>query len=170
MARKVGLMNIYELTGQYKLLENACLLNEDDRALEFELAKIDGALEDKAENYAKLIKNLEAEKVGYETEAKRLSDRAKAIDRNIKSLKANLLWAMKETGKDKIRGKLFTVGVAKNGGKQPLTLDVPVIDLPEEMQKVTIEADNDAIRKYIEETGDLSYAHFEDRGEHLSIR
>ena len=170
MARKVGLMNIYELTGQYKLLENACLLNEDDRALEFELAKIDGALEEKAENYAKLIKNLEAEKAGYENEAKRLSDRAKAIDRNIKSLKANLLWAMKETGKDKIRGKLFTVGVAKNGGKAPLVIDVPAENLPVDLQVVTIEPDKDAIRNYIEETGDFTFAHLEDRGEHLSIR
>ena len=157
-------MNIYELTGQYKLLENACLLNEDDRALEFELAKIDGALEEKAENYAKLIKNL------YENEAKRLSDRAKAIDRNIKSLKANLLWAMKETGKDKIRGKLFTVGVAKNGGKAPLVIDVPAENLPVDLQVVTIEPDKDAIRNYIEETGDFTFAHLEDRGEHLSIR
>ena len=163
-------MNIYELTGQYKLLETACLLNPDDEALQAEFEKITDDIKVKADNYAKLIKNLEAEAEGYANEAKRLSDREKIIKNNIKSLKANLLWSMKETGEEKFKTDLFAFSVAKNGGKQPLTLDVPVLELPEDLQKVTIEADNDKIRKYIEDTGDLSYAHLEDRGEHLSIR
>lgn len=163
-------MNIYELTGQYKLLETACLLNPDDEDLQAEFAKINDDIKVKADNYAKLIKNLEAEAEGYANEAKRLQDREKTIKNNVKALKANLLWSMKETGEEKFKTDLFAFSVAKNGGKQPLTLDVAVTDLPEELQKVTIEADNDKIRKYIEETGDLSYAHLEDRGEHLSIR
>lgn len=163
-------MNLYDITGQYKLLETACLLNEDDKALEFELAKIEGDLIEKADNYAKIIKNLEAEKDGYEKEAKRLADRAAVIGNNIKSLKANLLWSMKETGKDKIKTNLFSISVAKNGGKAPLVVDVPAEELPTELQKITIDADKDALRKYIEETGDFSYGHIADRGEHVSIR
>ena len=163
-------MTIYELTGQYKLLETACLLNPDDDALQAEFEKITDDIKVKADNYAKLIKNLEAEAEGYANEAKRLADREKVIKNNVKALKANLLWSMKETGEEKFKTDLFAFSVAKNGGKQPLELDVDVKDLPEELQKVTVEADNDKIRKYIEDTGDLSYAHFKDRGEHLSIR
>ena len=163
-------MNIYDLTGQYKLLETACLLNPDDEELQAEFEKITDDIKVKADNYAKLIKNLEAEAEGYANEAKRLSDREKVIKNNVKALKANLLWSMKETGEEKFKTELFSFSVAKNGGVDPLKVDVDVNDLPNELQKVTIEPDNEAIRKYIKETGDLSYAHFEERGEHVSIR
>ena len=43
-------------------------------------------------------------------------------------------------------------------------------ELPAELQKVTIEANNDAIRKYINETGDLTYAVLKEKGEHLNIK
>ena len=80
------------------------------------------------------------------------------------------MWGMKETGKEKIKSELFSIAVSKNGGKVPITIDVEPEELPEEFQKITVEADKDALRDYIQETGDLSYAHLEERGEHLSIR
>ena len=80
------------------------------------------------------------------------------------------MWSMKQTGKEKFKTELFSFSVAKNGGKPPLVVDVPAADLPAELQSVSIEADKEALRNYIEETGDLSYGHLEDRGEHLCIR
>ena len=163
-------MTIYEITGQYKLLETACLLNPDDEGLQAEFEKIADDIKVKADNYAKIIKNLEAEAEGYANEAKRLSEREKTIKNNVKRLKENLLWSMKETGEEKFKTDLFSFSIAKNGGKVPLVVDVPAEELPNELQTVIIEADKDALRKYIEETGDFTYAHFEDRGVHLSIR
>ena len=163
-------MTLYEITGQYKLLETACLLNPDDEALEAEFSKIKDDIKVKADNYAKIIKNLEAEADGFGNEAKRLAEREKTIRNNVKRLKDNLLWSMQETGEDKFKTELFSFSIAKNGGKEPLVVDVPAEDLPSELQSVSIDADKEAIRKYIEETGDLSYAHFADRGVHLSIR
>lgn len=163
-------MNIYQLTDTYKLLENACLLNEDSVELQAEFEKIKDDIKVKADNYAKLIKNLEAEVEGYEKEAKRLSDRAKTISNNIKALKANLLWSMKETGEEKFKTDLFSFAVTANGGKVPMVIDVDPEDLPEDMQVINVEADKDALRKYMEDTGDFTYAHFEERGEHLRIR
>lgn len=163
-------MTIYEITGQYKLLENAMALNPDDESLQAEFDKIEDAIEVKADNYAKVIRNLQADVEAIKTEEKRLYDRRKVIENNIKSCKNNLMWSMKQTGKEKFKTELFSFSVAKNGGKAPLVVDVPPAELPAELQSVTIDADKDALRKYIEETGDLSYGHFEDKGEHLNIR
>ena len=163
-------MTIYEITGQYKILEHAMALNPDDGALALEFAKIEDEIEVKADNYAKVIKNLQAEVEGLKAEEKRLYDRRKVIENNITKCKENLLWSMKQTGKEKFKTELFSFSVAKNGGKAPLVVDVPPAELPAELQSVTIDVDKDALRSYIEETGDLSYGHFADKGEHLNIR
>ena len=163
-------MNIYELTGAYKHLEMAIALNPDDEELKEELAKIDDGIEVKAENYGKIIKNLEGDVLGIDAELKRLQN-AKASKMNtINRMKENLMTSMKETGKTKFKTELFSFGVAKNGGLAPLELTVKPGELPSEFQKVTIEADNKALRDYINETGDLSYAVLKDRGEHLNIK
>lgn len=163
-------MNIYELTGQYKLLEMAMLLNPEDEEIKAEFDKIADDIEVKADGYAKIISNMKADMTALDAEIKRLTERRDMFKRNIDRMKENLMYSMKETGKTKFKTELFSFGVAKNGGKQPLKLDVEVDALPEELTTTTVAPNNDAIRKYIEETGDLSYAHFEDRGEHLNIR
>ena len=162
--------NIYELTGAYKILENAIALNPDEEELKEELAKINDDIEVKADNYAKIIKNIEGDVNAIDAELKRLNS-AKASKMNtVKRLKENLMVAMVETGKTKFKTKLFGFGVQKNGGKAPIELTVTPEELPEELRRVRYEADSDAIRKYIEETGDISYAVIKERGVHLSIR
>lgn len=162
--------NIYQLTGTYKLLENAIALNPDDDELAEELAKINDNLETKADNYARIIRNIEGDVNAIDAELKRLNT-AKASKMNaVKRMKENLMTAMVETGKTKFKTELFSFGVQKNGGVAPLELTVKPEELPSEFQKVKIEADATAIRKYIEETGDLSYGVLKDRGETLRIR
>ena len=163
-------MNIYELTGQYKALETAMLLNPEDEELKALFEQIDDDIEVKADNYAKLIRNFEADVSGLDGEIKRLTDRKTALKNNISRMKENLMYGMKETGKTKFKTELFSFGVAKNGGKAPLIIDVETDELPDELKTISVSANNDAIRKYIEDTGDLSFAHIGDRGEHLSIR
>lgn len=163
-------MNLYELTGAYKALETAIALNPDIEEFKAELDKISDDIETKADGYAKLIRNLESDILAIDSELSRLQGikqgKANAIDR----LKSNLMESMKQTGKTKFKTELFSFGVAGNGGLQPLVLTVKPEELPEEFQKVTIEADNKALRKYINETGDFSYAVLEERGEHLNIK
>lgn len=162
--------NIYELAGAYALLENAIQLNPDNESLVEELAKINDDIEVKAENYGRIIRNLEADTNALDAEIKRLTDRKNAISSNINRMKSNLMEAMKRTGKLKFKTELFSFNVQGNGGVKPLELTVKPEDLPKELQKIKIEADNTAIRKYIEETGDLSYAVLKERGQSLVIR
>lgn len=163
-------MNIYNLTGAYKVLENAIALNPDDESLKEELAKINDDIEVKADGYAKIIRNIESDVLAIDTELKRLQNLKTSKVNAVNRLKGNLMESMKETGKTKFKTSLFSFGVVKNGGVAPLELIVKPEELPRELQKVTIEADNKALREYINETGDFSYAVLKDRGERLSIK
>jgi hypothetical protein len=92
--------------------------------------------------------------------------RKNTVDR----LKENLFNAMKETGKTKFKTDLFAFSIAKNGGKIPVVVDVETADLPDDLVNIVEKPDLDALRDYIERTGDLTYAHFGERGESLRIK
>lgn len=162
--------SIYELTYAYRQLEEALLIDCDDDELFNAFCAVDDAVEVKAENYGKLIRNTEADIEAIDKEIARLQGLKKTRTNLIDRLKGNLMETMRKTGKTKFKTELFSFSIAKNGGKLPLKVDVAPEDLPDDLKKIEVKADNDAIRKYIEETGDLSYAHFEERGEHLNMR
>lgn len=161
-------MNIYELTGNYEHLLNM-LYDEDvdEKALLDTLESIEGDIEDKADGYAKIIKELEAQSKARKEEAKRLTESAQTLDNRIKMLKSNLFNCMKITGKTKFTTNLFSFNIVKNGGKQPLTIDG---DVPKEYTKTVIENDTSKIRQALENGENLPFAHLEPRGERLSIR
>ncbi len=161
-------MNIYELTSNYDHLLNM-LYDEDvdEKALLDTLESIDGDIEDKADGYAKIIKELESQSKARKEEAKRLTESSQTIDNRIKMLKSNLFNCMKITGKTKFTTNLFSFNIVKNGGKQPLTIDGEV---PEEYTKTVIENDTSKIRQALENGENLPFAHLEPRGERLSIR
>lgn len=161
---------LYEMKAQYKMLLDTLRSSPDDEAVIAALAEISDEIEDKAEGYAMVRAELKAFADKLKAEEKRMSDLRRSAENNIKRLENNLMEAMKETGKEKFTTNLFSFSIANNGGKQPLVVDVNVMELPEELQEWDVKPNNEAIRKYIEETGDLTYAHLEERGQHLSIR
>lgn len=161
-------MNIYELTGNYEHLLNMLYDKDvDEQAILDTLESIEGDIEDKADGYAKIIKELEAQSKARKEEAKRLTESAQTIDNRIKMLKNNLFNCMKITGKTKFTTNLFSFNIVKNGGKQPLTIDG---DVPKEYTKTVIENDTSKIRQALENGEKLPFAHLEPRGERLSIR
>lgn len=161
-------MNIYELTGNYEHLLNM-LYDEDvdEKALLDTLESIEGDIEDKADGYAKIIKELETQSNARKEEAKRLTQSAKIFENRVNALKQNLFNTMKSTGKTKFATDLFIFNIAKNGGKQALTIDG---DVPEEYTKTVIENDTDKIRADLEAGKELPFAHLEPRGESLRIK
>ena len=160
--------NLYELKSNYEEVLNMLYQDDIDEQMVLDtLESIEGEIEDKADNYAKIIKELEAKQNARKEEAKRLTESAKVFENRVKTLKSNLFNAMKETGKTKFATNLFSFSIAKNGGKQALTIDS---DVPEEYTKTVIENDTDKIRQALEEGKKLSFAHLEPRGERLSIK
>ena len=139
----------------------------DEQMILDTLEAIEGEIEDKADGYAKIIKELEAKQNARKEEAKRLTDSAKIFENRVKALKQNLFNTMKSTGKTKFVTDLFSFNIAKNGGKQTLTIDG---DVPEEYTKTIIENDTDKIRQALENGEKLPFAHLEPRGESLRIK
>lgn len=160
--------NLYELKSNYEEVLNMLYQDDIDEQMVLDtLESIEGEIEDKADNYAKIIKELEAKQNARKEEAKRLTESAKVFENRVKTLKSNLFNAMKETGKTKFVTNLFSFSIAKNGGKQALTIDSEV---PAEYTKTVVENDTDKIRQALEEGKKLSFAHLEARGESLRIK
>lgn len=114
-------MKLYQLTQNYNnlldLLDNPDISKE---MIEAALNEVGEEIETKAENIAKLIKSIEVDVTGYREEEKRLSNRRRTLENRIVELKEYLDEAMRATGRDKIKGKVFTIGFQNN----PPSVDV----------------------------------------------
>ena len=162
---------LYELKGEYlqllQLLEDP---EVEEQIVLDTLEGIDFELEVKAENYAKIIKELEGNVEVIKAEKKRLSDKQSKLEENIKRLKENLQAAMVDTGKTKFKTELFSFSIQKNGGAFPVIVDVETADLPDDLVQITEKPDLKAIAKFLEKNPDSELAHFGERGESLRIK
>lgn len=108
-------MTLYEITSDYMQLMQMMEDPEmDPQILADTMEGIEGELEVKAESYAKVMKNLEADVAGIKAEIERLSTRKKTIENNIKRMKESLQFSMETTGKTKFKTELFSFGIRKN--------------------------------------------------------
>ena len=92
--------SLYELSAEYAgFLDAYANAQNEDEAAEIlqSLVDIHGELTEKAENYVKVIKNVQSDVDGYKAEAKRLTAKAKAGENLIDRLKNAMLDAMKLT-------------------------------------------------------------------------
>lgn len=136
---------LYELAGQFNHVAEMLVDEEiDQEVIIHTLESIDAAIEEKADNYAKLIKNQESDSKGIAEEIKRLQARKQAKDNNIKNMKLSLQNAMNEIGKTKFKTELFSFNIQNN----PVKVDIVDEDLiPDEFKKIKIEYDKTAIKK-----------------------
>ena len=165
-------MNLYDLTADYLRLQE--LMEDPDidpQILSDTMEALEGDLEVKAENYAKVIRNMEGSITALDIEQERIAAKKSVLKNNVKRMKDNLQAAMVATGKRKFKTDLFSFNIQKNGGKAPVILDVEsTADLPDDLVRIKEEADLDAIRQLIEKEGSCKYAHLAERGEHLTIK
>ena len=162
---------IYELTDAYSTVEAMLYDGETDEQVILDtLQAIDGEIEDKADNYAKLIKNLRCDAESLKAEEERLYQRRKSLENREKLLKSTLQANLEFIGKTKFKTALFTYTVAVNGGKAPLVITDNLRDIP---WKFLIpqppKVDTEAVRELLE-TKEVEWAHLEPRGTSLRIR
>ena len=158
-------MNLYEIAQNFQTV-----LMGDPETGEIDEAALDalgGSLEEKADNYAKYIADLEGEIAGIDKELARLTDMKNSRKAKIAFLKQHLQQAMVATGKTKFKTKLFSFGIARNGGKIPVTI---TDDVPKSWCKVKYDPDKDKIREALESGKKLRFASLGERGEHLTIK
>lgn len=164
-------MNIYELTADFlrlqEMIEDPDVESDEIQAL---MDELNDQIEKKADGYAKVIRNLEGSLAAVKTEQQKLTEKKNLLETGIKRLKEDLQAAMTATGKRKFKTDLFSFNIQKNGGADPVIVDVDTDELPDDLVIVSEKPDLKAIAAYIKETGDITFAHFGERGESLRIK
>lgn len=110
--------NLYELTSDYiqlyEMLEAGAETPEDEAAIIAAIEETGANLADKADAYARMIKNLTIQAEGFKAEANRLKAHQKACENGVERLKANMLLTMQTLGADKLKTSIGTWSVQKN--------------------------------------------------------
>lgn len=108
-------MTLYELTDQMMaLLEMMEDPDVDPDVLLDTAEAVELDLNDKADAYAKVISNVNADIDAINAEIQRLQARRSTLTNNVLRLKENLQAAMEKTGKTKFKTALFSFNVQKN--------------------------------------------------------
>ena len=150
--------NLYELTGVYASLVAQLDYVETDDELDAILHELDLAVDDitdKAEAYARIIKNKQAEAASFKAESQRLAKKQKAAESVIEHMKAQLKDTMLMMNVTQLPTSIGKWSIRAN----PLKCDViDVKAVPEEyrvMLDVPYTINKDAIKKHFKETGEI---------------
>ena len=163
-------MTLYELTDEFRsLLEMAEDPEIDEEVLQDTMEALGGEIEDKADGYAKVLKQMESDVVGLKAEEARLNERRKVLENNMKRMKTSLQEAMEVTGKRKFKTDLFSFGIQKNPAS--VVMDEQYIEnIPEEyLIQQDPKIDKMKIKEDLKAGKDLGFAHLE-QTESLRIR
>lgn len=160
---------LYTLTGDYlDLMQLADSTDpEEEQAFIDTLDGILGAIDIKADQYAAVMSEISGRKGIIKAEIDRLTAVMRALSNHEDRMKEALYGSMIATDRREIKTDLHTFKIVKNGGKLPLIIDG---DVPDKYQKIIMEPDKDLIRTALETGNVLDFAHFGERGEHLSIK
>lgn len=109
--------SLYELTGQFLQLQDILESEEDPDVVATAMDTMEGLefeIEMKADNYARIIRNLTSDIEGLKTEIERLNNRKKSLENNITYLKNRLQDSMTQVGKEKFKTELFSFNIQNN--------------------------------------------------------
>ena len=162
---------LYELTEKWESIAEMLYDGETDEQVILDtLESIEGEIEDKADNYAKLIKSMLADAEFLKSEAARLTARRMSLENRAQRLKDTLQANLEFIGKTKFKTVLFSFSVSKNGGKQPLEITDNLDDIPGRFlipQPPVV--DKDKVRELLKEK-EVEWASLKPYGTHLNIR
>ncbi|MBL3731580.1 siphovirus Gp157 family protein [Lysinibacillus sp. HST-98] len=108
---------LYELTDQYKMLQNFIEENNVE-GFELALSQIIGDIGEKLEGYAMVLKNIESDIAGIKSEEKRLADRRKAMESNLARIKENMADALLTVEGNRVKTEKFTFSFRKSTSVQ----------------------------------------------------
>lgn len=163
--------SLYDITGRAQMLMDMAEYGEvEEEVIKDTWEALEGELDVKVESCCKVVKNIEGDIKAIESEIKRLTEKKSTLENTTKRIKDMVFNSLKALGKDKAGGQILKASIQKNGGKLPLILDVDDDHIPFDFQKVTISANNEAIRDALDHGVELDFAHYGERGESLRIR
>ena len=162
-------MTLFNLTDNYKKLVD--MASEDDPAFKDTLEAVIGEIEVKADDYAYVITAIDNQIEAAEKEEKRIEAIKDSLKNNKKQMQERLLMAMNTLGKKEISTDFHRFKVVNNGGVRPLKIDEEDLSkIPQKYKKVVEEIDKEAIRKDLDSGIELTIAHYEERGQRVSIK
>lgn len=161
---------LFSLAGQYQEVYD--LLTDpdiDEQVINDTLEGLMGEIEVHAANLVPII-----DRIDMEIEAcKKHKDEWAAAEKVRKNNKARLTDMIKTTmaalGKNEIKANDVTFKLQNAGGKLPLIVDENAT-VPERFTKITIENDNELIRKALDDGENLDFARFGERSKVLKIK
>ena len=162
--------SLYELTEQYEGIRMMLYDGETDEQMILDtLESIDADIEEKADNYAKIIQDMKSSIEMLKAEEERLKARRKRLEAREDLLKTQLEENMRFIGKTSFKTALFSFNIQSNGGLQPLEIGM-ISDIPMRflIQQDPV-PDNKKIREYLKEH-EVEWARLLPRGDSLRIR
>lgn len=161
---------LYELNNELMML---LIMAEDPEtdaeALMGSMEAVMGEVEIKADGYAKVIKQLEADMEAIKTEKDRLIKRSKAIENNILRMKQVLQTSMELADKPKFKTELFSFNIQNNPASVVIDTD-DVFSIPEDyLTYKDPEPNKKAIKEAIQNGETFNFAHLE-QSKSLRIR
>ena len=161
-------ISLYEMTEEWRRVYE--MLTDPDvpeEAVFDTIEMIESDMDVKAENYAKLIKELEGSATIIDEEIERLRSRRDRLENRAAVLKDNLENMMWSTGRTSFKTPLFSFSIQKNGGLPPLVIKSELI--PSEYRKPGA-PDYTKIRAVLDSGEKLWFAEYGKRGASLRIR
>lgn len=139
---------LYQLSGMYSQLLDK-IEDIDDVTFNDTLDAINDSIEDKAENYGRLIKQLEHDSESLSKESERLKKRSDSLKRKAMSFKLKLRDSMIMTNKKRISTEHFNFTVRKNAASVVIANDAKI---PNDLMNIkeTKSPNKKAIKKAIE--------------------
>lgn len=115
-------MNLFELTENYVKFftefENADEVTEEMQEM---ADNLNVEIEEKCDNYAKMIRNLEADVEAYKNQEKIFNEKRKIAENKVKWLKQNLQASMELQNRKKVKTDLFSFNIQKNAPSLEIT-------------------------------------------------
>ena len=163
--------NIFELTEQWQVLrEMASDPDVDPQIWADTMEGLEGELEYKADGYAKVMADMDAEADGLDKQIKRLQERKKTLETHKDALKKNLEMMMRATGKTKFKTELFSFGIQKNPASLKINDGITYNDVPAEYLKfIDPDIDKAKVKEAIKNGQEFDWCHME-QTEGLRIR
>lgn len=148
--------SMYEIAGRYQALLNsydAAETDEERAEILSLIAETGDDMNDKSENYAKIIRNLKANISGYETEIDRLTAHKRADQNVIDRLMATLKDAMEQTGQKEVKTSIGKFRLQDNPWRCEV---INVEDVPMEYRTPQPDkVDRAGIMRHFRETGEM---------------
>jgi hypothetical protein len=115
-------MNLFELTENYvKFFTEFESADEVTEKMQEMADNLNVEIEEKCDNYAKMIRNLEADVEAFKNQEKIFNEKRKSAENKVKWLKQNLQASMELQGRKKVKTDLFSFNIQKNAPSLEIT-------------------------------------------------